>query len=93
MTPVQTAAVGTFCQAVNSGGLPLDRSLPPHRLLASLTAIEGIDEQTAHDLVLRLGEAVAYPAGPQGATSRSATPGRWSPWRALAHPPGAGLER
>jgi AraC family transcriptional regulator, regulatory protein of adaptative response / DNA-3-methyladenine glycosylase II len=84
LTPVQTAGVRAFCQAVSSDGLPLDRSLPLHRLLACLTAIDGIDEQTAHYIALRLGEADAYPAGPPGCDFQAGDPGRWSPWRALA---------
>lgn len=94
MTRAVAETIRMFCQAVDSGELRLDGSLPLTRLVAALTGIDGIDRQSAHYIALRLGEPDAYPAA--GAPLRlvrdghphrdlhTPDPRRWSPWRALA---------
>jgi 3-methyladenine DNA glycosylase/8-oxoguanine DNA glycosylase len=71
----------------------LDRSISLDRLVASITAIDGLGEWTANYIALRLGERDAFPVGDlglqraldlgtRGATATLAE--RWRPWRALA---------
>ena len=94
LTCAMAEAIRMFCQAVDSGELRLDGSLPLARLVAALTAIDGIDRQSAHHIALRLGEPDAYPAadapvrlvrdGHPVRDVHTPDPGPWSPWRALA---------
>lgn len=88
-------AIRSFADAVAAGELRLDRSLSLERLVASITAIEGLGPWTAHYLALRIGERDACPIGDFGL--RRALDGHvrngerpeelaehWRPWRALA---------
>ena len=93
VTTATERAVRMFARGVATGAIRLDRSVSLEHLVASVTAIEGVDPQTAQYLALRLGEPDAYPAtdlGPRQAASRPAperAPSgveRWRPWRALA---------
>lgn len=74
-------ALVVFAQAVASGQLKLDRSLPLERLLADLTTLGGLSQRAAGHLALRLGEPDAYAGSGASANEDS---GRWSPWRAIA---------
>ncbi len=95
LTRARADAVRTFAGAVASGDVSLDRSLTLERLVASLTAVDGLGAWTAHYLALRLGEPDAYAItdlGLERALSRHALrfatvneiADRWRPWRALA---------
>jgi AraC family transcriptional regulator, regulatory protein of adaptative response / DNA-3-methyladenine glycosylase II len=95
LVPARADAVRSFARAVAEDALRLDRSVSLERLIASLTALDGIGAWTAHYLALRLGEPDACPTtdlGLQRALSRPAPQGspaddlaeRWRPWRALA---------
>jgi AraC family transcriptional regulator, regulatory protein of adaptative response / DNA-3-methyladenine glycosylase II len=95
LTRARANAIRSFAEAVVAGELRLDRSLSLERLVASITAIEGLGPWTAHYLALRIGERDACPIGDLGL--RRALDGhrqkgerpeelaeRWRPWRALA---------
>jgi AraC family transcriptional regulator, regulatory protein of adaptative response / DNA-3-methyladenine glycosylase II len=96
LTQARAAAVRTFARAVAGDTVRLDRSLKLDRLVASLTALDGLGPWTANYLALRLGEPDACPitdlrlqrAFPgharQSVTALSAVAERWRPWRALA---------
>jgi AraC family transcriptional regulator, regulatory protein of adaptative response / DNA-3-methyladenine glycosylase II len=95
LTRARAKAVSSFAEAVAAGELRLDRSLSLERLVASITAIEGLGPWTAHYLALRIGERDACPEGDLGlqrAFSLQFQTGerleelaeRWRPWRALA---------
>jgi AraC family transcriptional regulator of adaptative response / DNA-3-methyladenine glycosylase II len=95
LTRARAAAVGTFARAVAESTVRLDRGVSLDRLVASLTALDGVGAWTAHYLALRLGEPDACPItdlGLQRALAqrvpRSATlqevSERWRPWRSLA---------
>jgi AraC family transcriptional regulator of adaptative response / DNA-3-methyladenine glycosylase II len=89
-------AVRAFARAVGDGSLRLDRSLSLHRLVCSITEIDGLGQNTAHHLALRLGEPDAFPVTDRdlqraltGPAAHTAAPlcqlaERWRPWRALA---------
>jgi AraC family transcriptional regulator of adaptative response / DNA-3-methyladenine glycosylase II len=78
LTHGRAAAIRSFAGAVVDDAVRLDRSVSLERLVASLTAIQGLGPWTAHYLALRLGEPDACPD-----TSGEAAE-RWRPWRALA---------
>jgi AraC family transcriptional regulator of adaptative response / DNA-3-methyladenine glycosylase II len=96
LTGVRMNAIRSFAVAVASDEIRLDRSIPLDRLVASVTAIDGLGTWTAHYLALRLGERDACPvtdfglrralarhAGRSGAAVGELAE-RWRPWRALA---------
>ena len=74
----------------------LDRSIGLERLIASITALDGLGPWTAHYLALRLGEPDACPTtdlglrralprhAPHAAAALDDLAERWRPWRALA---------
>jgi AraC family transcriptional regulator, regulatory protein of adaptative response / DNA-3-methyladenine glycosylase II len=81
--------------AVAAGDIRLDRSVSLDRLVASVTAVEGLGPWTAHYLALRIGERDACPITDLGVrrsldqhSRPSAGTGEltdhWRPWRALA---------
>lgn len=86
--PVARAgAIRAFARAVADDAIQLDRSASLERLIASVTAIDGLGPWTAHYLALRLGERDAYPAtdlGLRRALNGNELTDRWRPWRALA---------
>ncbi len=96
LTRARAAAVRTFARAVAGDTVRLDRSLNLDRLVASLTALDGLGAWTAQYLALRLGEPDACPItdlrlqralpghAPRSATALSEVAERWRPWRALA---------
>ena len=93
LTGARAAAVQTFARAVAADAVRLDRSVSLERLVASLTALDGLGAWTAHYLALRLGEPDACPVtdlGLRRALSRHTAAAlgevaeRWRPWRALA---------
>jgi AraC family transcriptional regulator of adaptative response / DNA-3-methyladenine glycosylase II len=96
LMPARAAAVRTFARAVTDDRVRLDRSVSLDRLVASLTALDGLGAWTAHYLALRLGEPDACPItdlgvrraltrhGPQPAAAPSEVAEAWRPWRALA---------
>jgi AraC family transcriptional regulator of adaptative response / DNA-3-methyladenine glycosylase II len=88
-------AIRSFAEAVAVGHIRLDRSVSLDRLVASITALEGLGPWTAHYLALRIGERDACPItdlGLRRALERrvqrnaglEALADRWRPWRALA---------
>jgi AraC family transcriptional regulator of adaptative response / DNA-3-methyladenine glycosylase II len=89
-------AVRAFARAVGGGSLRLDRSLGLDRLVTTISIIDGLSQDTAHYLALRLGEPDAFPitgrdfrralpnASAYAATPVSQHAERWRPWRALA---------
>ena len=90
-------AIRRFASAVAAGELRLDGSVGLDELVDSLTAIDGVEPETAHDVALRLGEPDAFPLGDDrlGRALERLTPSarsvaardlaeRWRPWRALA---------
>ncbi|HET9324823.1 MAG TPA: hypothetical protein VFO03_13175, partial [Gaiellaceae bacterium] len=89
-------AIRLFARAVAEDAVRLDRSVGLDRLVASITALDGLGAWTAHYLALRLGEPDACPTtdlGLRRALPRQAPPvtaalgdlaERWRPWRALA---------
>jgi AraC family transcriptional regulator of adaptative response / DNA-3-methyladenine glycosylase II len=96
LTHARASAIRSFARAVARGAIPLDGGAGLDRLVASIVAVDGLGDWTAHYLALRLGEPDAFPAGDLGlrrAVARRA-PGpaatlaelaeRWRPWRALA---------
>ena len=93
LTRARAAAVRSFARAIADDTIRLDRSISLDRLVASLTALEGLGPWTAQYLALRLGEPDACPItdlGLQRALPRHAAVAldevaeRWRPWRALA---------
>jgi AraC family transcriptional regulator, regulatory protein of adaptative response / DNA-3-methyladenine glycosylase II len=95
LTRARTNAIRSFADAVEAGAIRLDRSVSLDRLVASLTAIDGVGPWTAHYLALRLGERDACPVTDLGLqrvlAARVRRPvalgqlaERWQPWRALA---------
>ena len=96
LTRARAAAVRSFAQAVVDDAIRLDGSMSLDRLVAAVTAVDGLGPWTAHYLALRLGEADACPttdlALRQALAPRIARSGltleqiteRWRPWRALA---------
>jgi AraC family transcriptional regulator of adaptative response / DNA-3-methyladenine glycosylase II len=95
LTRARAAAVGTFARAVAESTVRLDRGVSLDRLVASLTALDGVGAWTAHYLALRLGEPDACPITdlglqralaervPWSATLQEVSE-RWRPWRSLA---------
>jgi len=96
LTRGRAEAVRSFARAVAGDAIRLDRSVSLDRLIASITAIDGLGSWTAHYLALRLGERDACPTTDRGlqralasqlARSDTGLAGlaeRWRPWRALA---------
>jgi AraC family transcriptional regulator, regulatory protein of adaptative response / DNA-3-methyladenine glycosylase II len=98
LTGARITAIHSFAEAVATGALRLDRSLPLEELVAATVAVRGLGPWTAHYLALRMGEPDAFPAGDLGLrrglerlTGTSITPRelesvaeRWRPWRAQA---------
>jgi AraC family transcriptional regulator, regulatory protein of adaptative response / DNA-3-methyladenine glycosylase II len=95
LTRARAAAVRTFARAVADETVHLDRSVGLDRLVASLTALDGLGAWTAHYLALRLGEPDACPTTDLGLRRALAGRGQtaralgelaeaWRPWRALA---------
>jgi AraC family transcriptional regulator, regulatory protein of adaptative response / DNA-3-methyladenine glycosylase II len=78
LTRGRSAAIRSFAGAVAEDAVRLDRSVSLERLIASLTAIQGLGPWTAHYLAFRLGEPDACPISPVEVAER------WRPWRALA---------
>ena len=96
LTPARARAIGLFARAVSADAVRLDRSIGLDRLIASITALDGLGPWTAHYLALRLGEPDACPTSdlglrrslPRHAPSAAAAiddlAESWRPWRALA---------
>ena len=96
LTRARTDAIRSFARAVADDVIRLDGSMSLDRLVAAVTAIDGLGPWTAHYLALRLGERDACPTGDRGLeravarqVRRSAAgfgelAERWRPWRALA---------
>jgi AraC family transcriptional regulator of adaptative response / DNA-3-methyladenine glycosylase II len=95
LTRARASAIRSFAEAVAFGEIRLDRSVSLDRLVASITAIEGLGPWTAHYLALRIGERDACPITDlglrrvlEGHVQPPVGPGeltdRWRPWRALA---------
>lgn len=92
LSPIQAVAIRRFSRAVATGKLRLDRSVSLDRLLTELTALAGLDEETAHYIAFRVGETDAYPSLPTAAQLAAGThcpmdvkgAAGWSPWRAIA---------
>jgi AraC family transcriptional regulator of adaptative response / DNA-3-methyladenine glycosylase II len=96
LSQAKAEAIRAFALAVATDTIRLDRSISLDRLVASITAIDGIGSWTAHYLALRLGEPDACPTpdlGLRRAVPRDARQStdsiaeqaeRWRPWRALA---------
>jgi 3-methyladenine DNA glycosylase/8-oxoguanine DNA glycosylase len=96
LTRSRTDAIRSFARAVADDVIRLDGSMSLERLVASITAIDGLGPWTANYLALRLGERDACPMGDRGLqralarhVRRSAAgfgelTERWRPWRALA---------
>jgi AraC family transcriptional regulator of adaptative response / DNA-3-methyladenine glycosylase II len=93
LTVRRADAVRSFARGIADDTIRLDRSISLDRLVASITAIDGLGEWTANYIALRLGERDAFPVGDlglqraldlgtRGATATLAE--RWRPWRALA---------
>ena len=61
LTRARSDAVRAFARAVAADAIRLDRSVSLDRLIASITAIDGLGPWTAHYLALRLGERDACP--------------------------------
>jgi AraC family transcriptional regulator, regulatory protein of adaptative response / DNA-3-methyladenine glycosylase II len=91
----QIVAIHELSRSIADGRVQLDRSVGLDQFVASVEALNGIDEHAAHYLAFRLGEPDAFPL--TIATSRrrihpvQATNGvpaavakGWRPWRALA---------
>jgi AraC family transcriptional regulator, regulatory protein of adaptative response / DNA-3-methyladenine glycosylase II len=78
LTRGRSAAIRSFAAAVAEDAVQLDGSVSLERLIASLTAIQGLGPWTAHYLAFRLGEPDACPMSPAEVAER------WRPWRALA---------
>jgi AraC family transcriptional regulator, regulatory protein of adaptative response / DNA-3-methyladenine glycosylase II len=89
-------AIRSFARGVAEDAIRLDRSVSLERLVASITAVDGLGPWTAHYLALRLGERDAYPTTDLGlrralhrrvhrsVKALDELAERWRPWRALA---------
>ncbi len=96
LTRARAEAVRSFARAVVDDVIRLDGSMTLDRLVAAVTAVDGLGPWCAHYLALRLGEPDACPttdlALRQALAPRIARSGltleqvteRWRPWRALA---------
>ncbi|MGH8775767.1 MAG: bifunctional transcriptional activator/DNA repair enzyme AdaA [Jiangellaceae bacterium] len=93
LTGSKAAAVRAFAGAVAGGAIRLDGSISLDRLIASISALDGLGSWTAHYLALRLGEPDACPLSDldfqrglpgHDRVTRAAVVDRWRPWRALA---------
>jgi 3-methyladenine DNA glycosylase/8-oxoguanine DNA glycosylase len=96
LTPARARAIGLFAGAVAGDAVRLDRSIGLDRLIASITALDGLGPWTAQYLALRLGEPDACPTtdlglrrtlpqhAPHAAAGLDDLAERWRPWRALA---------
>jgi AraC family transcriptional regulator of adaptative response / DNA-3-methyladenine glycosylase II len=96
LTPARARAIELFARAVAGDTVRLDRSIGLDRLIASITALDGLGPWTAHYLALRLGEPDACPTtdlglrrslprhAPHAAAAIDDLAERWRPWRALA---------
>jgi 3-methyladenine DNA glycosylase/8-oxoguanine DNA glycosylase len=96
LTPARARAIELFARAVAGDTVRLDRSIGLDRLIASITALDGLGPWTAHYLALRLGEPDACPTtdlglrrslprhAPHAAAPLDDLAERWRPWRALA---------
>ena len=96
LTRARTDAIRSFARAVADDVVRLDGSISLDRLVAVVTAIDGLGPWTAHYLALRLGERDACPTGDRGlqravarhvrrpAAGFGELAERWRPWRALA---------
>ena len=96
LTRARADAIRAFARAVAEDVVRLDRSVSLDRLIASITAIEGLGPWTANYLALRLGERDACPTGDRGLQRALARHARrsaagvgelaegWRPWRSLA---------
>jgi AraC family transcriptional regulator of adaptative response / DNA-3-methyladenine glycosylase II len=96
LTGARIGALQAFAAAVRDGDVRLDGSVPLDELVASVVALPGLGDWTAHYLALRLGEDDAFPAGDLGLrkalangtvpTAREAErrAEAWRPWRAHA---------
>ena len=96
LTRARAEAVQSFARAVADDVIRLDGSMSLDRLVAAVTAVDGLGPWTAHYLALRLGEPDACPttdlALRHAIAPRIARSGltleqvaeRWRPWRALA---------
>jgi AraC family transcriptional regulator of adaptative response / DNA-3-methyladenine glycosylase II len=96
LTGARIRALQAFATAVRDGDVRLDGSVSLDEFVASVVALPGLGEWTAHYLALRLGEADAFPAGDLGlrkALANGTVPTTreveqraeaWRPWRATA---------
>ena len=96
LTRARQNAIRAFARAVADDEIRLDGSVSLDRLIASITAIDGLGPWTAHHVALRLGERDAFPATdlglrralarqcPRSRTAPAKLGERWRPWRALA---------
>jgi AraC family transcriptional regulator of adaptative response / DNA-3-methyladenine glycosylase II len=96
LTRARALAIRSFARAVVDDAIRLDGSMGLDRLVAAVTAVDGLGPWTAHYLALRVGEPDACPttdlALRQALSRRIARSGltleqvtqRWRPWRALA---------
>lgn len=92
--PSRAAAVRGYARAVAADEVRLDRSVGLGRLVSRLVALDGMGQQTAHYIALRLGEADAWPVTARMLSRTLAAGGvdrwspqlveRWRPWRAVA---------
>ena len=76
-------ALTAFARAVADDEVRLDRSVSLDQLVASITALPGVDAATAEYVALRLGEPDAFPAFDR-LLLRLSDAARWRPWRAVA---------
>jgi AraC family transcriptional regulator of adaptative response / DNA-3-methyladenine glycosylase II len=89
-------AIRSFARAVVDDAIRLDGSVGLDDLVASIAAIDGLGQWTAHYVALRLGEPDAFPAtdlglrralelrGSRSGSALAELSERWRPWRALA---------
>ncbi len=96
LTRARQQAIASFARAVADDAIRLDGSVSLDELAASITALDGLGEWTAHYVALRLGERDAFPVtylGLRRALARGADCSRagigtraeaWRPWRAFA---------
>ena len=89
-------AIRSFARAVAEDDIRLDGSVGLDRLVASITAIDGLGSWTAQYVALRLGEPDAFPVSdlglrrafahddPRSGTMLGERAEHWRPWRALA---------
>ena len=81
-----TKAISGLASAVSAGTVLLDGAAGLDELISSLTAIDGIEANAAHQIALRLAYHDAFPLpDPHAMTAEfAAIAERWRPWRALA---------